>query len=243
MKRIISIVCVILTLSIFTIKYEIKSKNDNATILFIGNSLTYVGKISEQFKDLTEQEGKNNKIFAKTDPNYKLSQHLYDLTNGGYESMISKVDIVIFQEYGAYGIDTANSIIELQKLFPDKTEFCFLLTEFDVGGRMLELKDVPALTYIPSGYVHNTLLENGYIYDQLHNYNDFHPNELYGYIAALTVYSTIFEESCEDIPYEYLKKSTKSLVPGLSDEKKEKSLKYIEKKIMEEINTERDITD
>jgi len=108
---------------------------------------------------------------------------------------------------------------------------------------MYELKDVPNLNYIPSGYAHNLLLENGYLYEQLHNYNDYHPNGLYGYVAALTIYSTLYKESCINLSYEFLDEDTKSLIPGFTKDKKDNSANLIERKVMEAIETERTIHD
>lgn len=220
-----------------------QSNLDNINILFIGNSLTYVGEIPEKMIALLKQEGKTVKVFEKTSGGYKLYQHLSELKNESNKSLITNSDIVVLQEYGTYGHDTANSVIEIQKLFKEGTKFYFLLTEFDVGNRLYELKDVQNISYIPSGYAHNLLLEKGFTYEQLHAVNDYHPNSLYGYIATLTVYSTIFTTSCIDMSYDFLNESTKNQIPGTTQAEKDQSIALIQESIMEAIETKLTIND
>lgn len=215
--------------------------SDNANILFIGNSLTHVGQIPQKFNLLKQTTNKTGEVFQKTNGGYKLFQHLDDLKSGSYNMIITKedidkTDVVILQEYGSFGFDTANSVIQIQKLFKEKTKFYFLLTEFDIPRRINELKKIKNITYIPSGYAHNLLLKDGYTYSQLHQPGDYHPNSLYGYIATLTVYSILYNTSCIGLTYDFLDNATVDLIPGLTKAEKDQSIKKIQEKVMVAVN-------
>lgn len=132
-------------------------------------------------------------------------------------------------------MDTANSVVEIQKLFKPGTRFYFLLTEFDIPQRLTELKDVQNITYIPSGYAHNLLLNDGFMYKDFHLYNDYHPNALYGYIGALTTYSVIFNTTCIGLPYDFL---NPALIYGSTKAEQDQTIKKIQTKVMEAIDTD-----
>jgi hypothetical protein len=208
-------------------------------ILFIGNSLTNVGEVPSKFTALCNLTNKLVYPLEKTPGGYELKSHLSDLKSGKYDSFIKDADIVILQEYGSFGHDTANAVKEIQKLFKAGTKFYFLLTEFDIPGRQDELKDVHNITYIPSGYAHNLLLEDGFEYAQLHAVNDYHPNSLYGYIAALTVYSMIFDADCIGTPYSFLDQKTVELIPGNTDEEKAATVAKIQEKVMQAVKADK----
>lgn len=205
---------------------------DNINVLFIGNSLTYVGKIQEKFASLAKSANKTVKVTEKMGGSYKLFQHLADLKSGKYNDLINNADTVILQEYGGYEIDTANSVIEIQKLFKPDTKFYFLLTEFDIPKRLTELEGVQNITYIPSGYAHNILAKYVFDYKQLHSTTDYHPNDLYGYAAALTVYSVIFKTDCTGLPYDCV---DASLIPGNTESEKKQSISKIQQKVMQAV--------
>lgn len=215
-----------------------ESNIEYTNIYFIGNSLTYVGEIPEKITMMVKQEEKAVKVFEKTSGGYTLYQHLCELRSDAYKNLVAKADIVVLQEYGTLGNNTAVSVTEIQKLFKEGTKFYFLLTEFDVGGRLEELKDVENITYIPSGYVHDLLLTKGFTYEQLHIENDYHPNSLYGYVAALTVFSKVFETDCIGMPYDFLNNSTVALIPGRTQEQKSESITLIQEAVMEIIETD-----
>lgn len=206
---------------------------DNFNILFIGNSLTFTGGIPEKFKALIEQEGKNVNIQKKVDSGYTLYQHYGELNQDDYDEIIEKADVVCIQEYGGYGLSTAKALKCIMMLFDLDTRFYFLLTEFDIPNRVGELKEVKNITYIPSGIAHNNLLDEGFNYDDLHIQNDYHPNSLYGYVAALTVYSTIFDIDCRGFSSDSIEKNTYYFLPGETDEEKEESVNVIQKCIMD----------
>lgn len=191
------------TLTNQTTKYTIDSTKKN--IVFIGNSLTYVGKIPRSL-DIAAFSGKEAiNIVDLTESGFTLGQHVDKLKDSQYDSVFKGADIVIFQEYGAPAKDTAKNLKILMDRFNPEAKMYFLLTELDLEiNREEELKDIAGITYVPSGYVHQNLLKKGFKYEQFHLANDYHPNELYGYIAALTLYSVLFKKPIDDIPYEFI---------------------------------------
>jgi len=208
------------------------------TVLFLGNSLTYFGGIPEKFLAHSNAEGESVRILKKTDGGYELRQHLADLKSGGFDQLISEADIVVMQEFGTAGHDTDRAVAEIQKLFKSGTRFYFIITEFDIPERIEQLAEVVNITLIPSGFAHNLIWEDGYEYSQLHMHKDYHPNALYGYIAALAVFSVIFGKSCIRTRFDFLDAATMAKVPGYSTEEKTRAVFKIQEKVMEAVNTE-----
>lgn len=58
------------------------------------------------------------------------------------------------------------------------------------------------------------------MYDFLHKINDYHPNELNGFLAAAYIYTQLYKTSFEDYSYEELDGRLKNLLPGLTEEAK-----------------------
>ncbi|OJU15490.1 MAG: hypothetical protein BGN88_07475 [Clostridiales bacterium 43-6] len=208
-------------------------KSNELIVLFLGNSLTFSGNIPQKFELLAKNRSKEVVILEKTNPGYKLSQHYDDLKTGELNDVFVKdVDVVILQEFGSSGIGTASAVANIKKLFAPTVKFYFLLTEMDIPKRTEELKGVGGLTYIPSGEAHNLLLSDGFTYEQLHLENDFHPNGLYGYVSALTVYSVLYGESCVGIP---CPADQLNILPGSTTSEKNKINAKIEAKVMQAI--------
>lgn len=180
-----------------------EANTEKLNIVFIGNSLTFAGDLPEQFRTIAKSQNKNVQVTNETESAYTLAMHVEDANKGTYyKKLLQKADMVIFQEYGAPRLNTEESLKTLISYVSTNTKIYFLLTEYDITySRESELQGIKNLTFIPSGYVHNNLLNSGYKYAQFHQPNDYHPNELYGYIAALTVYSVLFNEPVNDVPY------------------------------------------
>ena len=58
------------------------------------------------------------------------------------------------------------------------------------------------------------------MYDFLHKVNDYHPNELNGFLAAAYIYTQLYKTTFEDYDYEELDDNLKNLLPGLTEETK-----------------------
>jgi len=107
--------------------------------------------------------------------------------------------------------------------FKAGTKFYILMTEYDIDYQTpTVLKSVSGLTYIPAGVAHNMMLERGYaVYDDLHMPGDYHPNNTYAYLTALSSYRVMFNENCNNVPmkdFEFIKKEN---VPGSNNTQKE----------------------
>jgi hypothetical protein len=192
-------------------------------VLFIGNSLTFMSRIPEKLKSIASSKNVSFDIRQITNGGYKLSQHLKDFKEHDYfnKSYISEADIVIFQEIGRYQSDTAEVITEFQELFGSGKQFYFLETEYHniVGNKRDELKNIQ---FIRSGFAHDQLIYNGPLrYSDLHMHNDPHPNHLYGYVAAFTVYCEITGTSCSDFTAEEMYNLIgEDIIPGDTAEAK-----------------------
>lgn len=213
--------------------------DNDLDILFIGNSLTD-GIIPSKFLALSEYSGRTAKISQLLGSGRKLSQHLNVLNElssckaANSLTLLDKTDIVVLQEHITADIDTVGSVTEIQRLFDADTEFYYLLTEFDIP-RIDELKELDNISFIPCGYVHDSLLKNGFSYAQLHALNDFHPNALYGYVSALTVYSVVYNTGCIGMPYDFLDAQTIEIIPGNTVEEKKQTVRKIQELVMEAI--------
>jgi len=184
-------------------------------ILFIGNSLTYSGDVPTKFSELAQQTGKQIGVLQILNGGYHLYQHLDGLQSGDYDEIINKADIVILQEYGQHSIDVA-TVEEIQKLFDNDTKFYYQLTDWSGRYEFLDLDAIPNIKYIPSPDAMFLLLENGFTYEQFHKYNDYHPNDLYGYLIACATYAKVFNATCVDLPFNFLDLEMQQLIPGSS---------------------------
>lgn len=194
-------------------------------VVFVGNSLTFVGQIPQKFEAIAESQNRRVKATDMSDSGYTLAMHAgYVNKSNYYRTTLGSADAVVFQEYGAPEKDTVSSLKTLIGAVNPDAKLYFLLTEFDVSlNREQELKEIPGLTFIPSGYAHDELLKNGFVYEQLHQANDYHPNDLYGYAAALAVYRVVMGGSIDEVPYETTNAMVKKNLykPGASGESKE----------------------
>lgn len=191
-------------------------------IVFIGNSLTKVGEIPKQFSEIAQLCNVTVNVNTIVHNGYHLYEHIDELKENVEElRYLKEADVVVFQEYGAYTETTVNDLQILMGMASKEAYFLYMLTEFDTDPalqREKQLSTIEGLTMIPTGYVHDTLLKGLYQYEYLHQVNDYHPNFLYGYISALTIYATLFDETLMNITYDlvpievkvFLKSKTKS---------------------------------
>ena len=176
-----------------------KTVSSDATVLFIGNSLTFTSGIPEKLSSIALSKNCGIAVQELTHPGYALSKHLRDFQSKEFlKSYIRDADIVILQELGKYQGDTVEAIQGLQELFGEDKQYYFLETEYSnfFSGQRETLTDI---TFIRSGFVHDQLIENRiFKYTDLHLPNDSHPNDLYGYLAAFTVFCNINHIRCSD---------------------------------------------
>jgi hypothetical protein len=176
-----------------------KTVSSDAVVLFIGNSLTYTSGIPEKLSAIALTKSCGISVLEVTHGGYALSEHLRDFQSKEYlKSYIDDADIVILQELGRYQSDTDDAIQGFQELFGDGKEYYFLETEYGnfLGGQREALTDI---TFIRSGFVHDQMIINHtFKYADLHLPNDSHPNDLYGYLAAFTIFCKINHIRCSD---------------------------------------------
>jgi len=209
-------------------------------ILFIGNSLTFSGDVPAKFSDLAKQTGKQIGILEKLEGGYRLYEHYADLKSGDYDEMIKKADIVILQEYGQHAIDTV-TVANIQKLFDADTKFYYQLTDWNGSYEYLDFDATPNVKYIPSPDAMYLLLENGFTYEQFHKHsNDYHPNDLYGYLIACATYARVFNTTCVGLPFNFLDLEMQQLIPGSSYNEKSVSIQKIQQAVMDVINLRQD---
>lgn len=206
-------------------------------ILFIGNSLTDEGSTPAKFEKLAKAKGKKVEVASSIKWGQTLYVHAGDFISGMAEEYLD-YDTVILQEAG-YNEDmqTREAVEEIISCYGPDTRFYIFVTHYDTASRgiMYQLKDVPNLTYIPIGFVHDKMLEKGYAqYTDLHvSLEDFHPNEAFGYLAALTVYRVLYNESCADLPPEAAGLAQKD-IPGATPQEKETFIRRM-KECVEEV--------
>lgn len=205
-------------------------------IVLVGNSLTYAGGIPMFLSHISTYSHINVNIIDLSKSGYSLRDHINIMNSGDYDLAFQKAQIVIFQEYGSTRLKTAANLKILMNRVNSKAKIYFLLTEFDIScDRESELSGMSGFTYIPSGYVLNNLLSKGYQYEQFHLAVDLHPNTLYGYIAALTIYSVLFQKPIDDIPYSDISESGQKNIYNPANQSKDDVIKEIKQVVKDTV--------
>lgn len=182
---------------------------DDYNVCFIGNSLIDYGCQARFLKDIALSYGKQISVDQLT----WGGSFLHDYVDGKYMSKkevkkrLKKADIVVFQDYGGWnGQDTIQAIKNLEKWCNKQAKFFYYMYEDDEKemskNDYKQLKKL-GMRFIPKGQTINSLYDMAYSYEELHVKNDFHPNNLNGYIAALVMHGVIFKEKCADFPKEW----------------------------------------
>lgn len=188
---------------------EQENKQDSIQVCFIGNSLIDYGNQSDFLIDLSA-------CFGRTISVDKITwggAYLQDYVTGTFmdkksiKKRLNKADIVVFQDYG--GWQKSKTWKAIQKLITwckEDASFYYYMYDEDDG----EMQDSDyrklsklGLKLIPKGQMIDALTDMFYTYEDLHLENDFHPNILNGYMAALVMNGTIFGEKCIDLPQKW----------------------------------------
>ena len=158
----------------------------------------------------------------------------------GVETILDKTDIIILQEYGGTS-NTSSSITKIINLFNPDVKYYYLYTEFDIKlNRIDTIDDFEEITIIPSGDVFISLQSNGFSKQNLVDSDGYHPNRLYGYAAALTAYSVIYETSCVGLSHDSLDAASFELLPGNTKEEKEASILKMQQLVDEIVEEAKD---
>lgn len=192
-----------------TANMERETEQMNTHVCFIGNSLIDYGNQSNFLIDLSA--GFDRKITV--DKITWGGAYLSDYVAGNFlnvdklKTRLGKADIVVFQDYGGWqGTKTLKAIRKLTSWCKENASFYYYM--YDEDDTEMQTSDYRKLTelgmeFIPKGQLIDVLSEMSYTYEELHMENDFHPNILNGYMAALVMNSTIFGEKCTDFPKEW----------------------------------------
>ena len=224
-----------------------KNKQQNIPVCFIGNSLIDYGCQANFLTDIAAGYGRKISVDKITWGGARLS----DYAAGGFlgkkeiKKRLKKADIVVFQDYGGWqGEETYKSIQKLKTWCKKNAAFYYYMydgDDADMGTSDYQKLKKLGLKLIPKGQIIDALFEMSYTYEELHMENDFHPNNLNGYIAALVMNHIIFDEKCTDFPKKWffgekserLAASYAQVIEGLhgnSEQKKWEELQKICKK-------------
>lgn len=186
-----------------------KNKQQNIPVCFVGNSLIDYGCQANFLTDIAAGYGRKISVDKITWGGARLS----DYAAGGFlgkkeiKKRLKKADIVVFQDYGGWqGEETYKSIQKLKTWCKKNAEFYYYMydgDDADMGTSDYQKLKKLGLKLIPKGQIIDALFEMSYTYEELHMENDFHPNNLNGYIAALVMNHIIFDEKCTDFPKEW----------------------------------------
>lgn len=192
-----------------TTNNEQETEQINTHVCFIGNSLIDYGNQSNFLIDLSA--GFDRKITV--DKITWGGAYLSDYVAGNFlnvdklKSRLGKADIVVFQDYGGWqGTKTLKAIRKLTSWCKEDASFYYYMyDEDDVEMQNSDYQKLAklGLKLIRKGQLIDALSDMSYTYEELHMENDFHPNILNGYMAALIMNSTIFGEKCTDLPKEW----------------------------------------
>lgn len=188
---------------------EQENKQNSIQVCFIGNSLIDYGNQSDFLIDLSA-------CFGRTISVDKITwggAYLQDYVTGRFidkksiKKRLDKADIVVFQDYG--GWQKSKTWKAIQKLITwckeDASFYYYMYDEDDMEMQDSDYKKLSklGLNLIPKGQMIDALFEMFYTYEDLHLENDFHPNILNGYMAALVMNGAIFGEKCTNLPKEW----------------------------------------
>ena len=186
-----------------------ETEQENTRVCFVGNSLIDYGNQADFFIDYAAGFGRKISVEKLTWGGARLS----DYAAGGFigkkeiKKSLKKVDIVVFQDYGGWqGMETLKAIQELVAWCKKDAAFYYYM--YDGDNEQMQDSDYQKLKEIhiglvPKGQMIDALLEMSYNYEELHMENDFHPNNLNGFMAVLVMYGTIFQEKCIKFPKEW----------------------------------------
>lgn len=200
-------------------------------VLFIGNSLTRVSKITEQFGKMAELNGKKIKVNTCLYDGCTLNRHISAL-NKESKKLLKNADVVIFQEYGGKRDTTASDVKKLMDRGKKNAKFLFYLTDCDTNKYNCIERRVGQndnLSFIPAGHVHDLLISKKmYTYEELHQPNDYHQNPLYAFVIAQTIYATLFDQDLSKIKYNDFASYIDTYLKGATNQDKQAEVEQIQ---------------
>lgn len=212
----------------------VQAKKKTYTVTIVGNSLMGNGSQKKYFKQIAKLYGTNIKVYDQINNGYQLSDHVLDAKFNEYNirKQLKKSDIVIFQEYGTRYETTYKDILKLQKYMKKSARSYYYQTEFDVpGGELIQKLTKHGVKIIRAEAAIRRLQDLGYMYEELHEPGDYHPNQYNGYTAAILMYTQIFGKKCTGYPVEKCPKKYRTFLRGKDWTEKKQALKTILKEL------------
>ncbi len=180
-------------------------------VLFVGNSLTYFNELPQMVQTIAEAAGHSLAVAEVAFPNFSLEDHW----NTGVESAIQSAaaDVVVMQQgpsslpenqtYLRVWTDTLSRAIRdaggrpaLFMVWPSRGRLDFLSDVRESYSRAAEAVDG---IFIPAGQSWMRAWEKDETLG-LYDVDQFHPSELGSAVAALTIFSVLFDEPVGALP-------------------------------------------
>lgn len=185
--------------------------NAEISVLFVGNSLTYVNSLPELVQTAAEAGGHTLAAHSAASPNFSLEDHWHT----GIATVIRDIrpDVVVMQQgpsslpenqiYLREWADTLSTVIEevgarpaLLMVWPDKSRLAFF---GEVRDSYREAALAVGGMFIPAGQAWLEAWERDPDL-ALYGVDDFHPSRLGSAVAALVVYRILFDQSVTELP-------------------------------------------
>jgi hypothetical protein len=180
-------------------------------VLFVGNSLTYFNELPEMVQTIAEAVGHSLAVAEVAFPDFSLEDHW----NTGVESAIQSAaaDVVVLQQgpsslpdnqtYLRVWTDTLSRAIRdaggrpaLFMVWPSRARLDFMPDVRESYSRAAEAVNG---IFIPAGQSWMSAWEKDETL-ALYNVDQFHPSTLGSAVAALTIFSVLFDEPVAPLP-------------------------------------------
>lgn len=210
-------------------KYNKKTQ----TVTMIGNSHFRTGSHPTYLKTIAKLYGQKVKILNESHDDYTLENHLKNAQkNRSIRKSLKKADMVVFQEYGGRYTTTLDSILAMKQYCKKNAKLYYFATDYDFfwseseSARQKELER-NGITVIDAGALLEKMYHIGFSYDDLHDYNDSHPNSINGYVSSLMIYAQLFREKCTNYPTKQYLSYFEEILPGKTKKQKWKDFKKV----------------
>ncbi|HOV69300.1 MAG TPA: hypothetical protein PLZ84_03145 [Clostridia bacterium] len=176
-------------------------------ILFIGNSMVTVPDVYEYFEEIALSQGKKLKITPYCIEGAFGDNVIQDiLASEWLAEWANDVDIVIFQDT-FFSEELLEKMPFVSGIYIYGCYHAFYMPEYDKYNAKC-INAVYGLDYM--------FKEQGFAREQIYQDTGGHPNNLFGFMAAMLTYCTIYDADCTDFEWEF----AKSDMFGDTDEEK-----------------------
>lgn len=204
--------------------------NEDSNILFVGNSLFNTPQTFFYFQKIIEENNFPLNVMWDVLDGTDIKTHLnwIEMDDELLEDY-GKADIIIFQEYGNRYDTTYEDICAILETYcKEDVLVYYYTTAFDYCGELIEkITEDDRMHVIDYGTLMERLDRVEIIGDKdgnmgmefLYIQNDYHPNELNGFMAAAYIYNQLYRTTF-DKTYDELDENMKCKIPGDTEEAK-----------------------